>query len=126
MDQEDPVVLADVLKKDATLLTMDFGIVDQHPNCIPAHNPGIIIIKARPNTADLMSRMLARFKSKCPNWPELDWSEIYAEIEGAAIYVSGLTDGNISGGRTVSYTVSNFEAALTDAIAALRQRQLSP
>jgi hypothetical protein len=60
-DKEDPVVLAAVLANNSTLLTMDFNIVADNGSCIPQCNPGIIVVKARPNTAELMTRILARF-----------------------------------------------------------------
>jgi hypothetical protein len=55
-DHDDDVVLIDLLARDAPILTMDFTIVCDNPTHIPHENPGIIVIKARPNKPRLWSR----------------------------------------------------------------------
>ena len=120
VDEDDGVILPALLAKEATLLTMDFRIVEDNPGCIPPQNPGIVVVLARPNTADLMKRMLARFKSECPEWPDFNWSQIYAEIDEREIYVSKLVDGNTEAGTAIPFGVPGFAGLLADAIAALK------
>jgi hypothetical protein len=121
VNQKDPIVLNDLLNKDATLLTMDFNIVREHPDCIPFQNPGVIVIRARPNSANRLMAMLNKFKTKCPNWPSFQWDQIYFEIHEAAVYVSGLTDAKIDNGKLIPYSTSDFETTLTEALNGFRQ-----
>ena len=122
IDEDDHVVLKTLLGNDATLLTMDFRIVDENPSCIPSKNPGLIVVMARPNTAERMSKILAQFKSKFPQWAEFDWSQIHVQIEDSSVSVSSLVDAQADDWRTISYERENFASALTDAIGALKIR----
>src|SRR5258708_18191205 len=102
-DHDDDVVLTDLLSRDATVITMDFTIVYDNPSYISPKNPGIIVVKARPNKATIMESMIAKFKTKFAEWNSTDWSNIYMEIEETEIYVSRLVDGNIDAGKSISF-----------------------
>jgi hypothetical protein len=60
-DHDDDVVLIDLLSQNASILTMDFTIVYDNPAHISLENPGIIVVKARPNKATVMEKMIAKF-----------------------------------------------------------------
>lgn len=111
-DENDPIVLKRLLTADATMLTMDFKIVYQHGEYIPKQNPGLIIVKARPNTDEIMTRLIARFKLYFPQWHETEWNNIYLEIEETEIYVSKLYDGNIDDGSVIRYDAEQFAESL--------------
>jgi hypothetical protein len=58
-NQDDDVILPSLLSKDAPLVTLDFEIVFDYPELISPGNPGIIIIKARPNKATIVAKALS-------------------------------------------------------------------
>jgi hypothetical protein len=105
---------------------MDFTIVYDNQAYIPSENPGIIVVKARPNRAAIMEAMIAKFKSKFPEWNSTDWSKIYLEIEEAEVYVSRLVDGNIDGGKSISFAGDDFPKQFRLMIAEIRQDCPSP
>jgi hypothetical protein len=120
-DQDDAIVLDSLLARDAPILTMDFAIVYDNPSHIPPRNPGIIVVKARPNKATIMEGMIAAFKKKFPAWADVDWSQLYLEIEEGQIYVSTLVDGNIDGGLSLELAAEDFEERMLTIIGSLRQ-----
>jgi hypothetical protein len=120
MDFDDSIVLADLLARDGCFLTMDFMIVHENPAHIPPENPGIIVVRAVPNKSSIMERLIARFKRLFPRWASTDWSKIYLEIEESGIYLARLVDGNINGGRTVSFDSDDFSGRLQSALAQMR------
>jgi hypothetical protein len=121
INQDDDVVLTDLLAKDAPIITMDFTIVYDNHAYIPAENPGIIVVKARPNKAAKMEAMIAKFKRHFPEWNSTDWSKIYIEIEESEVYVSRLTDGNIDDGKEICFSGDDFLNRLRLMIAAIRE-----
>ena len=120
-DEDDSVILTTILPSGATLLSMDFALVCNNGQHVIANNWGVIIVKARPNTHELMTNMVRRFKSKFPKWWETDWRRIYMEIEENEIYASILIDGNVDNGRTVSFADEDFAASLESCLTALRE-----
>ena len=122
-DHDDDVVLTDLLSKDSPILTMDFTIVYDNPAYISSDNPGIIVVKARPNKATIMEAMIAKFKGHFPEWNITDWSKIYMEIEETDVYVSRLIDGNIDGGKPISFDGDDFPGRLRLVIAEIRQER---
>ena len=125
-DHDDDVVLTDLLAKEAPILTMDFTIVYDNPAYIPPENPGIIVVKARPNTARLMETMIAKFKTKFPEWNSTDWSTLYIEIEESEVYVSRLVDGNIDEGQYIGFARDDFSKQLRLMIEKIRQGRSLP
>src|SRR5258706_5845433 len=122
-DRDDDIVLTDLLSKDAPIVTMDFTIVYDNPAYISPDNPGIIVVKARPNSAKKMQAIIAKFKSKFPDWNSTDWSKIYIEIEETEVYVSRLIDGNIDSGKPIAFDGDDFSGRLRLVIAEMRRER---
>jgi hypothetical protein len=116
VDADDNAILSVLLPSDAPILTMDFTIIEDNPGCIPADSAGMIIVKARPNKASVMEKLVAKFKVSFPNWPNEDWSGIYLEIEETNVYVNRLTD------RTTIEFGPSFAKRLDDTLDTLRKQ----
>jgi hypothetical protein len=115
-DHDDDVVLQVLQAQQVTILTIDFTIVEDNPNDIVADNPGIIVVKVRPNTEELMREYTENFKRHFPDWAETNWSRVYLEIEETGVYLHKLVDGNISNGITIKFSENNFIDQVTAAI----------
>ena len=64
--------------------------------------------------------MVARFKEKFPSWYEVNWSQVYIEIEEDEVYVHRLIDGDIYNGLTIKLDARDFADRLNAAIEGFR------
>jgi hypothetical protein len=121
-EQKDPIVLPDLLTKDAPLLTTDFTIADDHRNAIPEWNSGLIVVRSRnsrkPFTSKSAGANLARLKHKFPSWAETDWSGIYLEVDEKAVFLSQL--GRVQGGRWINFDRDDFSEAMATELGRFR------
>jgi len=124
--QSDKVMLPAVFSQDTTLVTIDRTIIEDNESSIVAPNPCIIVIrtkKPRPfMTASLARRIMDRFKTNVPSWPDIDWSMVYIEINNEdEILVSPLINGDITGGRPFDISNERLDAELSAYIREIRQ-----
>ena len=70
-----------------------------------------------------MEAIIAKFKSKFPDWNSTDWSKIYIEIEETEVYVSRLVDGNIDSGKPIAFDGDDFSGRLRLVIAEMRRER---
>jgi len=119
---KDPVILPDLLAKDAPLLTTDFRIVYEHRDVIPEINSGLIVVRSRhsqkPFTSKSATINLARLKQRFPAWAETDWSGIYLEIDEEMVFLS--QPKRIPEGRLIRFDQADFEEVLKTGLNELR------
>jgi hypothetical protein len=109
---KDPVMLPDLLSKDAPLLTTDFTIVDDHTTHIPEINSGLIVIRSRnsqrPFTSRSASQNLARLKQKFPAWADTNWAGLYLEIDEEAVFLARLKHSAVPERRRINFDQQDF------------------
>ena len=98
-DTKDADLVPAMMAKDTVFVTKDHRLPRECAALIPDVNPGIVVVTNYPTrhqtlTVNLMLRILARVKSKVPQWHQAPLNNSILEItnEGVAI-------GHVEGGR---------------------------
>lgn len=93
-EKKDPVILPDLLAKDAPVVTIDFTIVPDNAAHIPNVNSGLIVVRSKnsrkPFTSKSAAMNMSRLKQRFPAWSEIDWSGVYIEIDEEELFISEL------------------------------------
>lgn len=123
--EKDPVMLPELLSKDAPLLTRDFPIVHEHKNYIPKLHSGVIVVRTkntnRAFTTKIAMKNIETLKERFPPWAETNWTGVYLEIDEEGIYVGDLHD-LYSSGRSIRFDTAKFESEMREAIRALSEQ----
>ena len=107
--EDDDIVLAQLMKRDGTLLTKDRKIASEHSNAIPNSNPGIVIIANAPGSVRTMSvkqveKILSEFKSNYTEWHALSFKNSIIEISQIGIEIWHVSDGKLIHDRFVAFS----------------------
>lgn len=102
---KDPEMLAFYMKKDTVLITTDKALPNEHPEHIPAVNPGIIVFEHSEkllNTVTIKSitGIAKAFKELFPQWHTVKWSNSIVRISDDCIQGGRKTD---AGGVVVEF-----------------------
>jgi hypothetical protein len=123
VDEDDDVVLPDVLSRPATFVTTDRRIIEENPDSVPSHNPGVIVVRTnskRTLTELITRRIVSHFKNMFIDWAHVDWSRLYIEINEDDVYVTKLINGDIGGGQEIKFNDEEFSEKLSTAVRTLR------
>jgi hypothetical protein len=118
--RKDHEMMPVILTGDRTLLTTDRKMVEDHTDCIPDSNPGVVLVKTinskRPLTSATVSRIIDNFKSRFPSWASTDLRNTYLEMDETGVYISRLHKEYFSSSVFVDINDAEFATRLVDDI----------
>ncbi|MEM8641502.1 MAG: hypothetical protein AAGG51_22205 [Cyanobacteria bacterium P01_G01_bin.54] len=118
--EKDPQMLNELLPKGNPLVTIDYALLEDHLNAIPAKHPGIIIINneiPKTITLKIVRSILARFKSSFPEWYNLSLNNSIVLLTQESIEISHIEScGELKSDGEFSYNVPDFANTILNAL----------
>ncbi len=105
------------MKRPTPMITIDRALPNQHSDCIPEQNPGIVVIAysryidrsreaLKTMTTRAASRILRQFKQRVPEWHKLEVRNSIVEITNKGIEI-----WHVEGSRLKFDTYLDYESA---------------